>query len=533
MTFGRITATIFIFLVVSFLVDFSQKPRYPKSLPKVGYGDGLVATLRNWVAYISSFNDWATEGYKKYSKQNRAFVVPCAPSRPQEIVVPRSQTMWMLDQPEKILSTHEAHDDVLYSEYNFLGKDYGEDQYGIHVIHKSLARNLPGMITSIQEEVHDAVDDAFGKDTEWRKINLWECWLGIVPKVTNRMLVGKPICRDETFLKSMVGFADAVVMNSFVLNMFPKVLQPIIGRLCMIPNWRLWNRSLKVVEPTFQKRLDDMARKLAGDPEYENWSPPEDFVTWMIRLATAEGRYGELNPASISKRLLPVEFAAIHTTVITGHNIILDLLASDPKEDYLERIREETNRVQQEDGGNWTINGLRRLYRTDSAIRESQRFSHFATSLIRRKVIAKGGLTNPTEGWHAPYGSFLILDLANVQHDEDLYENANNYDAFRYSRPREEYETRASERRDADEALKMAKLGMVTTSDAHLAFGHGRHACPGRFFVAHELKMILAYLSQNYEFKPLAERPKPQWIGQTIIPPLQAMVEVRRRPGTV
>lgn len=65
LTFGRITATIFIFLVASFLVDFSQKPRYPKSLPKVGYGDGLVATLRNWVAYISSFNDWATEGYKK------------------------------------------------------------------------------------------------------------------------------------------------------------------------------------------------------------------------------------------------------------------------------------------------------------------------------------------------------------------------------------------------------------------------------------------------------------------------------------
>jgi len=56
---------------------------------------------------------------------------------------------------------------------------------------------------------------------------------------------------------------------------------------------------------------------------------------------------------------------------------------------------------------------------------------------------------------------------------------------------------------------------------------------PGRFFVAHELKMILAYLAQNYEFKPIVERPKPFWVGQTIIPPVQAMVEVRRREGTV
>jgi len=56
---------------------------------------------------------------------------------------------------------------------------------------------------------------------------------------------------------------------------------------------------------------------------------------------------------------------------------------------------------------------------------------------------------------------------------------------------------------------------------------------PGRFFVAHELKMILAYLVNNYEIKPISERPKPQWLGQNIIPPLQAKIEVRRRKRPV
>ena len=56
---------------------------------------------------------------------------------------------------------------------------------------------------------------------------------------------------------------------------------------------------------------------------------------------------------------------------------------------------------------------------------------------------------------------------------------------------------------------------------------------PGRFFVAHELKMVLAYLVNNYEMKPISERPKPQWLGQNIIPPLKAKIEVRRRKGTV
>jgi hypothetical protein len=45
--------------------------------------------------------------------------------------------------------------------------------------------------------------------------------------------------------------------------------------------------------------------------------------------------------------------------------------------------------------------------------------------------------------------------------------------------------------------------------------------------------MVLAYLLNNYEIKPISVRPKPQWLGQSIIPPLQAKIEVRRRKGTL
>jgi hypothetical protein len=51
--------------------------------------------------------------------------------------------------------------------------------------------------------------------------------------------------------------------------------------------------------------------------------------------------------------------------------------------------------------------------------------------------------------------------------------------------------------------------------------------------VAHELKMMLAYLVNNYDIEPIAQRPKPLWIGQTIIPPLQVKIRVNRRQGTV
>ncbi len=413
----------------------------------------------------------------QYSKKGRAFVVPSAASRPQEIVVPRSQTAWMLELPDRVLSTHHAHNDVLYSEYNFLGRAFADDVFHTRVIHRNLARHLSELIPSVEEEVNAAVEAVCGTDTEnWKSINLWEAWLGIVPRVTNRMLVGKPVCNNDEFLKSMVHIADQVITNSFLLNLFPKILHPIVGRLAMIPNWRLWRKAHRIIEPVIAERLRDIARKDAGDPAYQDWELPQDFITWDICMAKAEGNAFELDPTSISKRLLPVEFAAIHTTVITGHFLMLDLLSSDQSRGYIDAVREETTRVLREEGGHWTKNGLARLFRTDSAIRESMRVSNFATSLVKRKVIAKEGITNSGEGWHVPYGSFLMLNLGGIHHDPDLYESPDEYDAFRFSRVREEYEERPSEAKSAEEGVAVKRLGMVTTSDTHLAFGHGRHA---------------------------------------------------------
>jgi len=52
---------------------------------------------------------------------------------------------------------------------------------------------------------------------------------------------------------------------------------------------------------------------------------------------------------------------------------------------------------------------------------------------------------------------------------------------------------------------------------------------PGRFFVAHEIKMILAHLFANYELQRIEKRPEPIWLGATIVPPLGATIKVRRK----
>lgn len=41
--------------------------------------------------------------------------------------------------------------------------------------------------------------------------------------------------------------------------------------------------------------------------------------------------------------------------------------------------------------------------------------------------------------------------------------------------------------------------------------------------------MMLAHILQNYDIKPIAERPRLTWVAHTIIPALDVKIEVKRR----
>ena len=48
---------------------------------------------------------------------------------------------------------------------------------------------------------------------------------------------------------------------------------------------------------------------------------------------------------------------------------------------------------------------------------------------------------------------------------------------------------------------ELNKHQFATTSNVNMHFGHGRFACPGRFFAATSIKLFLANLLLKYDFK--------------------------------
>ncbi|KAL9631828.1 MAG: hypothetical protein Q9164_005681 [Protoblastenia rupestris] len=481
--------------------------------------------------------EFSADQRPQYSKMDKSYILPDFSGKP-EVVLPRSQLPWLLEQPDDILSTSAFHYDTLEGDYAFTHTKILKDPYHEHVVHKYLPRRLPALIPDLWDEVANGFDESWGTDTySWKEIPVYDSVMFMISRAVNRMIVGLPLCRNEDFLSNMRSFAMDIVTTGLILRFTPHWLRLIVGPMASIPNNMHYRKTAKYTVPLITERLENFRRK-EKDPDYK-WEAPNDYVSWSIILATAEGRKDELTVDMISRRLMPIEFASIHTTTIAVTNCLLDLMASESSLQHLEGIRQEAMTILAEADGQWTKAGLARYNRADSAFRESMRVSNFMSRNVLRKVMPREGVENMMEGWHAPQGTFIGVDMQSIQHDADIYPKPNAYDPFRFSRSKETSNPSQPNDQDSDTPdgssthLEQKNTGLVTTSDIFLPFSHGRHACPGRYLIAAEVKMMLSYLSINYDIEPLATRPVNQWLGGTSMPPTKATIRVRRKMGTV
>lgn len=113
-------------------------------------------------------------------------------------------------------------------------------------------------------------------------------------------------------------------------------------------------------------------------------------------------------------------------------------------------------------------------------------------------------------------GTKIVCDSTH-QWNTDYYEDAMNFDGYRFFRMRQ-----------TPGMDKHAHL--VSTSFDHLGFGHGLHSCPGRFFAANEIKIALCHLLLKYDWKlPDGAVPKSSAFGMMLAADGQTKLQIRRR----
>lgn len=85
--------------------------------------------------------------------------------------------------------------------------------------------------------------------------------------------------------------------------------------------------------------------------------------------------------------------------------------------------------------------------------------------------------------------------------DPTTFEDPETFNPYRFAHMR-------------DQEGKQNQAHLVSTGASHLGFGHGKHACPGRFFASNELKVMLCHIILKYDFKlPEGYTPKSRSAG--------------------
>lgn len=142
---------------------------------------------------------------------------------------------------------------------------------------------------------------------------------------------------------------------------------------------------------------------------------------------------------------------------------------------YIQELRDEVEPIIKEEG--WSKAAVAKMHKVDSFMKETQRMNgiglgeynacrcddatdHFLPVNMVRKSMKD--VTFP-DGTVIPKGAFVAMATQPMHLDNDVYDNAETFDPFRFANMRSE------------DGVGVKHQFPVTSPD-YLVFGHGRHA---------------------------------------------------------
>lgn len=187
--------------------------------------------------------------------------------------------------------------------------------------------------------------------------------LRIITRISARLFVGLPLCRDEEWLHISEEYTMNVFTTVMTLRMLPRYLHSIV--VWFLPSSYKVHHNLRrakqIIGPLVEERQKTQSE--AGHLQEK----PNDMLQWMMDAATEE----ESKPDNLAHRQLVLTLGAIHTTTMAATHALLDLCAHP---EYLSILRDEVDNLYDSEH-KWEKSTLTKLLKMDSFLKESQRFN--------------------------------------------------------------------------------------------------------------------------------------------------------------
>ncbi|KAJ7658499.1 cytochrome P450 [Mycena rosella] len=372
------------------------------------------------------------------------------------------------------------------------------------IIRSDLTKALRSLVPEMLEETQMAIPEYLKITASATSvvIPLFPTMVHLVARVGNRAMIGAPGCRNEKFLKKQVSVAEEVIPMSQVLNWFPGFLRPAVWKLfCVTVGAK--DDAVKLVTPYVQSRI-----------EYAQQDNPSTITDLLLRYAPEEDL---LDVPKLAVRVVHLNMAAIHTSGIFTTHALFELARMPPAQ--VEEIRAEILAAIDSEGGVCNKAAVGKFYKLDSLLKEIGRFhSLFAVGssrvTLREAVIADGTVL--------PQGSVVAFAPKPLHHNSQVYRDPYTFDPFRFAKLR-----------TGDNAARDVQQSFTNLSNDYIVFGLGKHGCPGRFFAALMIKVIVSELLLSYELafpEGASQMPKPFAFNIFTVPnPSAKLVFTRRK----
>ncbi|EXJ89421.1 hypothetical protein A1O3_02488 [Capronia epimyces CBS 606.96] len=423
-------------------------------------------------------------------------------------VIPAQYVEALCNAPESVLSFQQLARERFFARYTLLASrvNHPDNNTVIKSIQKSLSQHLGKAVAELHDELREALRTDMSECTSWTPFTPTQMLIPIIAKMSGRVFIGRRMGRRQEYLDCIINFTIDSMTAAEMLRLVPSFTHPLVQWL--IPHTYRARSKLRTIRRLLYQEIITRSR------ERHHGSLYQDMLVWNIRNSPP-ARAADMTYQAHNQLL--VSTAAIHTTNMQLTHVLFDLAAHP---EYVDPLREEVDAVmrtekEKEKDGRLGMLALSKLRKLDSFLKESQRMNPLGLLTFERKVMSNLTLPN---GQTILKGSYIGVPTSAIAKDPAIFPDPEKFDGFRFERLRAEPGSEA-------------KHQLVSTGPDALYFGHGKHACPGRFLAAIEMKLILIELISRYDFKmPHGEtRPRNIELNSGVIPDPQKKILLRRR----
>ncbi|KAF4635041.1 hypothetical protein G7Y89_g3058 [Cudoniella acicularis] len=384
----------------------------------------------------------------------------------------------------------------------------------IQTIKKGLNSHLAQITPLLAEEADFALMFEIGEDSNgWKEFNATKLLFGATYRIACRFFIAKELSGDEKLIKTLTAFTESIFINGLIIKMLP--LGPIRGILAWPISFfhrRKMEAALERLQPLVERRISlfaaDDSSSMKKSPNTEHFL---DAIDWILTASSAQ-------PTQQDSRILAIEilhnfWASSGSPSALLTQIVFQVLMFPM---YLDPLRKEVQDAVSKYG--WTEKAVQSLPLLDSFIRETNR--------LYPSFSVKGEPWRLHDGLVLPVGTRCIWAADPLLRNPKAFVDPLVFDGFRFARLATD-----DEKREGKEDGNSSAASFL--SPTNLAFGYGRHACPGRFYALRKVKVLFGKLILGYDIEwdtPRTERPSPVSVEAQFAPNLWQKIRLRRRP---